>query len=280
MNNQIIFIHSAGFRTGSTYFWSKFREKENVRAYYEPFHENLKNVKLKDLESTFQIKNHPKDLASYHNEFKVVRKAEGGIKNYKPEFAFHNNFRFQDEMIIYINNLIKAGNNYPKIVFGFNRSAGRIRGFTEKFDAFNIYLHRNLQDQWVSIATSEINESIYRHIFNLNHNDLIFIPFIKNGNLSIKDSDCNYFLFYYIHKIYDKIGYKYADYMIKIDDQSNNTAYKIRLKKEIKKYTDIEIDFHDLKAKSYSNEIRRKYCSKEIEETVDEILTDFDDTWI
>ena len=90
----------------------------------------------------------------------------------------------------------------------------------------------------------------------------------------------HFFLRQLIAKHPDKIGYKYADYMIKIDDQSNNTAYKIRLKKEIKKYTDIEIDFHDLKAKSYSNEIRRKYCSKEIEETVDEILTDFDDTWI
>ena len=49
-----IFIH-AWWRSGSTYIWSKLRENESCRCYYEPLHEKIAGLNLAAIEGPAEV---------------------------------------------------------------------------------------------------------------------------------------------------------------------------------------------------------------------------------
>ena len=49
-DNEPIFIH-AWWRSGSTYIWSKLREDESCRAYFEPLNERIPDLTLSMIEA-------------------------------------------------------------------------------------------------------------------------------------------------------------------------------------------------------------------------------------
>ena len=67
-----IFLHS-GFRSGSTWFWHRFREARGTLAYYEPFHEKLAQLSLAHV-SEFGPQHwpsgHPELAAPYFAEYR------------------------------------------------------------------------------------------------------------------------------------------------------------------------------------------------------------------
>jgi hypothetical protein len=89
----IIFVH-AGWRTGSTFVWSRFRQSQGLVAYYEIFNEGLKDLAPSDVlrhaPRNWNSK-HP-DCSPYFAEFLPLIHAGGGslgaIPPWRPTFSF------------------------------------------------------------------------------------------------------------------------------------------------------------------------------------------------
>ena len=92
MKRQLIFIHSAGWRTGSTYMWNKFRQLSDVIAYYEPFNISLAVIKKEHINTWPIPSGHPENIDKpYFEEYRNFIRKEGGVEFFKKEFS-HNNF--------------------------------------------------------------------------------------------------------------------------------------------------------------------------------------------
>jgi hypothetical protein len=152
-----IFIH-AGLRSGSTYFWSKFREKSTVMAFYEPFSEDLGRATRQYLlthgPDTWSSGHAP--TAPYYQEYEPLLEGEAtGIRGFHPSFSYQNYFLnspMLDDQRAYLDSLIALATDARKQpVLGFCRSLGRAPWLKRHFpQAAHIVVVRNPVDQWLS----------------------------------------------------------------------------------------------------------------------------------
>jgi hypothetical protein len=152
---RAIFLHS-GFRSGSTWFWHRFREAQGTLAYYEPFHELLASLTVEALPRYAPeqwASGHPSLGAPYFSEFRALLRPEGGVPFYQPRFAAEGYYETGTEaaQTLYIRSLVDHAQAAGKVpVFGFCRSLGRVPWFRALGEGVNIVTWRNPWDQWVS----------------------------------------------------------------------------------------------------------------------------------
>ena len=162
-----LFIHS-WWRTGSTYFFEKFRKDINNFCYYEPLHENLlflNKEKLKDGTPSESELGHIDSKKPYFLEFEPFIE-NNTIKNFKKEFSYDIfELTKQSKQINfkkYLNLLINYSNkNKKNTVLAFTRSMFRIEWMKENFKACHIFLLRDPLQQWISYLERWKKKDIY-----------------------------------------------------------------------------------------------------------------------
>ncbi|HXY99693.1 MAG TPA: hypothetical protein VEI03_06805 [Stellaceae bacterium] len=152
---QALFLHS-GFRSGSTWFWHRFRETRGTHAYYEPFHELLASLTLDALPRFGPQRwasGHPGMDAPYFTEYRDLLRPEGGVRLYQTRFAAEAYYETgpEEAQARYIRSLVDHAQDAGKVpVFGFCRSLGRVPWFRALGEGINIVTWRNPWDQWMS----------------------------------------------------------------------------------------------------------------------------------
>jgi hypothetical protein len=280
---QTIFIHSAGWRTGSTYLWSKFRKLSNTVAFYEPFNHLLAHTKKEEVAKWVVPRGHPKNIDKpYFEEFINFIEKEGGVELFKEEMPYNNFFENDDlknkDVEYYLKNLIQKTDLNKIVVFAFNRSAGRLPWMKRNFpSSLHILQFRNPKDQWVSIKNANIlattdglgYESL---IYYLNKDSEVFKP-LQNIELKFQNKDeLNYFFFLYLHYYFMNTGIKYCDLIIDMNACSISAEKKKELQRNIMTSTGLDIDFTDMSIKEYPPGTRDNFCYPHIDNLVDKLI--------
>ena len=152
-----VFIHS-GWRCSSTYVWHRFRASPGVRAYYEPFHEQLAHVTAQTINAQTPDNSglrHPGGETPYLREFDVVLDPTGGVRGFDPGFAL-DRFWIEPEASdlqqqAYVEGLIAAARERGEVpVLACCRTLGRAGWLKRRFGGFHIVLIRDPVQQWLS----------------------------------------------------------------------------------------------------------------------------------
>jgi hypothetical protein len=138
--------------------WSKFRALPGVRAYYEPWHEQLERLNAQTLDAETPDNSglrHPGGSRPYLGEFEPVLDPAGGVRGYHDRFALDRYFLEPDEedpdQQTYIAGLIAAARARDEVpVLACCRTLGRIDWLKRRFDGFHIVLIRDPVQQWMS----------------------------------------------------------------------------------------------------------------------------------
>jgi hypothetical protein len=157
-----IFLHS-GWRSCGTWLWETLRDRDTVRAYYEPLHEDLNQLDRAALTrfSPGSWDSGHSPGAPYFAEYipRLRRRAFGrrrGIDGYAPRFAFDDFFRDpaedDPELRAYLSGLIAAAHAEGRLpVLKFCRSLGRVPWMARHFpDALHAVVLRDPVAQWLS----------------------------------------------------------------------------------------------------------------------------------
>lgn len=157
--NDPIFIHTS-FRSGSTWFWSKFRNNKKTVSYYEYFNDGLSQLDAVTLESNKPASwdsRHPHTNA-YFLEFLPFLQSSGGIEGFDRCMNLDRFIPFgglsadlSQQEIDYVSRLIELAQASRRVpVLSETRTLGRIAGLRRAFGGTHILLHRNLFQQWSS----------------------------------------------------------------------------------------------------------------------------------
>ena len=152
-----VFVHS-GWRCSSTYIWSRFRALPGVRAYYEPWHEQLATLTPERIARETPRASglrHPGDDIPYLAEFADLLAPGGGVAGYQPRFALDDYFlpagQQDADQTAYVAGLIshaQAEGRTP--VLACCRTLGRVDWLRRRFDGFHVVLIRDPLQQWLS----------------------------------------------------------------------------------------------------------------------------------
>ncbi|NQE62487.1 hypothetical protein [Caulobacter sp. RHG1] len=152
-----VFVHS-GWRCSSTYVWHRFRALPGVRAYYEPWHEQLARVTAETINAETPDNSglrHPGGTEPYLKEFEAVLDPAGGVRNFQAGFAL-DRFWIEPEASdlgqqAYVETLVEAARSRGEIpVLACCRTLGRVGWLKRRFGGFHIMLVRDPVQQWLS----------------------------------------------------------------------------------------------------------------------------------
>ncbi|MFT4925260.1 MAG: hypothetical protein ACI8WB_001352 [Phenylobacterium sp.] len=149
--NKPIFLHGL-WRTGSTYFWNKFKQSStDLRCFFEPFHHSL-HKSHEELCLDFQKASSRFDLKFVRNNYYAEYEAgANGVEGYDWHFTtddYHITPPSPSKPIgRYIAGLCQqARDNQQRPLLQFNRGILRGDWLDKEFDASSIYIIRSPQD--------------------------------------------------------------------------------------------------------------------------------------
>jgi hypothetical protein len=163
LTDEPIFIH-AWWRSGSTYVWSKLRENESCRCYFEPLNPSIADFKpttverLSDIDDTLNLR-HPTIKAHYFAEYAdLLRSATLG---YSRDLAYDRYFLPPDQsderLRSYLSRLISSAFEVKRRpILCFCRSQMRSAWMKETFGGRHIAQIRNPADQWASFKSYQL----------------------------------------------------------------------------------------------------------------------------
>lgn len=156
-NNTTVFVHS-GWRCSSTYVWHRFRALAGVRAYYEPWHEQLARITADTIHAETPDNSglrHPGGTEPYLKEFEVALDPAGGVKGFEAGFAL-DRFWIEPETSdlaqqAYVQSLVDAARGRDETpIFACCRTLGRVGWLKRRFGGFHVMLVRDPVQQWLS----------------------------------------------------------------------------------------------------------------------------------
>lgn len=156
-DEKTVFIHS-GWRCSSTYVWHRFRALPRVRAYYEPWHEQLAKVTAETIRAETPDNSglrHPGGTEPYLREFEVVLHPAGGVARFEPCFALDRYWIEPEASDLaqqaYVEGLIDAARVRRETpVLACCRTLGRVGWLKRRFGGFHVVLVRDPVQQWLS----------------------------------------------------------------------------------------------------------------------------------
>ena len=157
MPSGAVFVHS-GWRCSSTYVWHRFRAVRNVRAYYEPWHEQLALVTAETIHAETPDNSglrHPGGSEPYLKEFEIVLEPEGGVRGFDASFALDRYWIEPEASDLaqqaYVEGLVDAARRRDETpVLACCRTLGRAGWLKRRFGGFHIVLVRDPVQQWLS----------------------------------------------------------------------------------------------------------------------------------
>jgi hypothetical protein len=156
-NNTTVFVHS-GWRCSSTYVWHRFRALAGVRAYYEPWHEQLARITADTIHAETPDNSglrHPGGTEPYLKEFEVVLDPAGGVRGFEAGFAL-DRFWIEPEASdlgqqAYVQGLVDAARQRDETpILACCRTLGRVGWLKRRFGGFHVMLVRDPVQQWLS----------------------------------------------------------------------------------------------------------------------------------
>jgi hypothetical protein len=150
-----VFLHS-GYRSGSTWFWDRFRRSAGAYGYCEPFNVKLATLTPGAIESDRPDawpSGHPETIRPYSEEYAPLLAPAGGVLLYQPRFGVETyyNTGADPDLARYLGMLVRHALRRGRLpVLGFCCSLGRVEWFRRHTDAWNIVTWRNPRDQWMS----------------------------------------------------------------------------------------------------------------------------------
>jgi hypothetical protein len=160
-----VFIHS-GWRCGSTYIWSRFRQSPHAMCFYEPFHETLSRCTARrirrETHSSWNSR-HPQLDLPYRHEYLPLM-GFGGIRGYQDDFAVARYFPSDDGIapeLQYLRRLLAlAGRGGKSAVFGFSRSLARSAALKQALGGYHIVIQRAPLQQWLSCRSYRVDDNL------------------------------------------------------------------------------------------------------------------------
>jgi len=299
-----VFIHAMA-RTGSTYLWSKFRQNPDFHCYYEPMNETIQTIDRryyhildKYKAEIFDNLHHPGLKKNHFQEYKnLLQKHGSGVRFYKKSFTFDEFCSNEENPVLkrYIDFLLSQKKG-KRTLLQFNSTALRSRWFAETYPgSINIYLIRNPRDQWESymdLASNNfgifagdllaISKNKEDHRFRplgerlpLFHydNDILMKEIMFYTSVSrIYSNEEKYFLFYYLWLTAFFENLFSADYILSIDELSNNQEARNRFQAYLAGHGIRGVSFHDARIKHYTQFLIPPGVMEEIENAVFQII--------
>lgn len=256
-----IFIH-AGLRSGSSYFWGKFRQASSVMAFYEPFSEDLGRMSEAFLRthgpSTW--KSGHAQTEPYYLEYAPLLMENGGIRGFDPSFSYSNYFRTDDSLPDqkqYLESLLDlAESAHGRPVLGFCRSLGRAPWLKREFpEALHLVMIRNPVHQWMS--GYQFHKSTGNPYFLLNpvncarhpgdnpHMQRVHEKLSEEIQRDSFPLDLLYALFLYVYVSGILAALPYADLVVDMDLLSDSFVYRSLIERRIHGLTGLALDFSD-----------------------------------
>ncbi len=154
-----VFLHGA-WRSGSTYYWSRFRAAPDTMCFYEPLHHGLARLTPARIArggaDAAAALRHPALSAPYFAEYAPLIRGRG-VRGYRASLAYERYHLAEDEphpvLERYIGGLLEhADGAGRRAVLGFNRSCGRVAWLKRRFAPFDIHIDREPAAIWASYA--------------------------------------------------------------------------------------------------------------------------------
>jgi hypothetical protein len=163
VSDEPIFIH-AWWRSGSTYVWSKLRENESCRCYFEPLNPTIADLRLTtiarlpDIDDTRNLR-HPTLKTHYFAEYADLLRS-GGL-GYSPDLAYDRYLlrigQPDEQLRNYLTELISSASAANRrAVLCFCRSQMRSAWMKETLGGVHVAQIRNPADQWISFKSYQL----------------------------------------------------------------------------------------------------------------------------
>lgn len=268
-----VFIYS-GYRTGSTWLWSRFRQDTNACAYYEPFNEMLGSL---EADAIFSIKpdtwrSHHPDTSAYMAEYAPLLGQKPGVPLFPK--GDQNGARFigaggidgplDPDIEAYCANLIARAQERGRApVLACTRMLGRVAGFRSAFGGQHILLLRNLFQQWNSYSGQFRfgNDYFLRTLhssYQLAETDA-YIGHISSHFSAEEIRDCSawlrhanhdrifcYFVAFHLYLLMS--ARRSADMLIDVNRLARSgTAYQVQITEDVAARTGLTIDLSDVR---------------------------------
>jgi tetratricopeptide (TPR) repeat protein len=156
-----IFIH-AWWRSSSTYVWSKLRQNESLRCYYEPLNERIAALKPNVIKASSEVGislflRHPVQRVNYFAEYLDLITSDN--LRYSPDLSYTRYLLRPDEtdsgLQTYLNGLISdASCAGRRAVLCFCRSQMRSAWIKQNIGGIQVAQIRNPFDQWASFQVT------------------------------------------------------------------------------------------------------------------------------
>lgn len=178
---ETISIHSF-WRTGSTWFWQKFRDLPGTFCFYEPYHYRLVDLTAADITlldpSSWASGHQP--ATPYFEEYRELLKPDGGVVGFDQRLsvkAFFPEGGLEESDRRYLSILGTTARRHDRTaVFGFCRSLGRIGAISgaiggshilllrEPFGAVNSAIRQLMLGDYLEIALDPGNRSVLNRL--------------------------------------------------------------------------------------------------------------------
>ena len=277
---RAVFLHS-GWRTGSTYFWNKFRRHERCLAFYEPFNEFLGSLSPSDVflaNAPQEPFHHPALEQPYFHEYLPILGPQGHPL-FRDEFSCRNYFVTDqplDDQRAYLESLLTLAERQQRVpVLGCVRTLGRVVWLQRTFDTVNIALIRSPLSQWMS--GQHLAEQGYRffdrmHFLVLSqaqgsaiaaaHARHHGIPRLDNlpaagmhtalsDMVEASPASMRLEVFLSVYYLSYMAALPHADLVVDIDRLSAEPGYRATVRTRIADLTGIDLDFADARTPRY-----------------------------
>lgn len=271
-----IFIQ-AMWRTGSTYFWKKFRAQPQYRAYYEPLHELLVRPREQALSAGAEHRaanlRHPSIHSPYFAEFPFA--GEGGVRFFEKPLSYERYCLAESEkdaaLHRYIRNLIEhARRHKQRPVLQFNRGLLRCGWLTHNFSPINILILRRPANVWKSFLsfTDGSFAGVLCIVLGQNRSkwplkalpDWLDLPcrigpaieddYATYSPIAVDLTSRMYPAFFDFYLASTLHCARYADCILDVDELSSNPAARAAAKRKLRQFG-IDMDFSDCSVPSY-----------------------------
>jgi len=157
-----VFLHGA-WRSGTTFYWSRFRALPQTLCFYEPLHHGLAKLthrRIGDCDDRIADElGHPALTRPYFAEYAPLI-ARRGVRHYQKSLAYERFHLDPAEghpaLARYVGGLVDhAAEQGRTPVLGFNRTGGRITWLKRRFGAFDIHIDREPAAIWASYAAEQ-----------------------------------------------------------------------------------------------------------------------------
>jgi hypothetical protein len=284
MVQEAIFLHSS-WRSGSTYVWSKFRQRLDCYCYFEPLNEHLTTLTAEIIRRfvPWSFAPHPPLNAPYLEEFRALMAPAGGIPGFPAHLTFGQYCAATadslPELELYLADLARVA---PRLgrrpVYGFVRTDLRVGWFRTHMPGAHIFIRRDPRCQFLSMLCQAVQGNPYflqRGLVILCHNMRApaFAPLLSAVELralldwpklddGVRGQPVDeklllrlYFIFYFMWLLARRLGEPYCHMVIDIDRLSLDVRYRRETESRIADVVGMEIPFDDCHVERYDQNL-------------------------